>query len=180
MYPLLTSISLSLLTWFIHLGTAADILAFANWLHFQQIIQGIAPSFVGNLSDETGRRPALLFSLIIYIAGCVGAAIKANYALLLVMRCLQSAGSSGAIALSLATVSDIVTSAERGRYTSNVQLGWMLGPSLGPVSVLALGSQSCVCVSAYRNFVWVIRSLGAYLANTSAGDLSSGFSPSML
>ncbi|KAH8702307.1 major facilitator superfamily transporter [Talaromyces proteolyticus] len=97
------------------------------------IVQGIAPSFTGNLSDETGRRPALVVTFIIYIAGCVGAAVKGNYALLFVMRCLQSAGSSGTIALSLATVSDIVTSAERGSYTSYVQMGWMVGPALGPV-----------------------------------------------
>ncbi|KAK9784233.1 putative Major facilitator superfamily (MFS) profile domain-containing protein [Seiridium cardinale] len=90
--------------------------------------KGVAPSFVGNLSDETGRRPVLLIALLIYIAGCVGAALKANYALLFVRRCLQRAGSSGTVALSRATVSDIVTSAERGRYTSYVQMGWMLGP----------------------------------------------------
>ena len=88
---------------------------------------------MGNLSDEAGRRPALLIALVIYICGCIGAALADNYGLLFAMRCLQSAGSCGTIALSLATVSDIVTSAERGRYTSYVQMGWMLGPSLGPV-----------------------------------------------
>lgn len=51
----------------------------------------------------------------------------------MVTRCLQSSGSSGTIALSVATVSDIVTSAERGTYVSYVQLGWMVGPALGPV-----------------------------------------------
>jgi len=69
------------------------------------------------LSDESGRRPALIIAFVIYIAGCIGAAFRDNYAVLLVMRCVQSAGSSGTIAMSLATVSDIVTSAERGSYT---------------------------------------------------------------
>jgi MFS family permease len=105
-----------------------------------QIIQGIAPSFVGNLSDETGRRPALLVALVIYIVGSVLAGVKTSYGLLFGMRALQSAGSSGTIALSLATVSDIVTSAERGSYTSYVQMGWMLGPSLGPVRVFLVMS----------------------------------------
>ncbi|KAI1845232.1 hypothetical protein JX265_005387 [Neoarthrinium moseri] len=125
------------------------------------IIQGIAPSFVGNLSDEIGRRPALLVALVIYMCGCVGAAVKANYGLLLAMRCLQSAGSSGTIALSLATVSDIVTSAERGRYTSYVQMGWMLGPSLGPVigGLISrfLNWQSIFWFLAiYASIVWVV------------------------
>ena len=106
--------------------------------------------------------------------------MKANYALLLVMRCLQSAGSSGTIALSLATVSDIVTSAERGRYTSNVQMGWMLGPSFGPVRVPIMGSSNDSRSGAYENLFWMIRSLEAYLVNILAGGLSSGFSPSLL
>ena len=100
-------------------------------------MQGIAPSFIGNLSDETGRRPALIIAFIVYIASCIGAAFKTNYTVLLVMRCIQSAGSSGTIAMSLATVSDIVTSAERGSYTSYVQMGWMVGPAIGPVSTPA-------------------------------------------
>ncbi|KAI1322386.1 major facilitator superfamily domain-containing protein [Xylariaceae sp. FL0255] len=97
------------------------------------IVQGIAPSLVGNLSDECGRRPALLVAYIVYIAGSIGAAVGTTYGVLFGMRALQSAGGSGTIALSLATVSDIVTSAERGTYTSYVQMGWMLGPSLAPV-----------------------------------------------
>lgn len=99
-------------------------------------MQGIAPAFIGNMSDEVGRRPALIVAFVIYIAGCIGAAFRNNYALLLVMRCVQSAGSSGTIAMSLATVSDIVTSAQRGSYTSYVQMGWMVGPAIGPVGFL--------------------------------------------
>lgn len=80
-----------------------------------------------------GRRPAPIIAFIIYITGCAGAATKASYPLLFVMRCLQGVGISGTMAVSWATVSDIVTSAERGSYTSYVQMGWMVGPALGPV-----------------------------------------------
>ncbi|PLB47674.1 MFS general substrate transporter [Aspergillus steynii IBT 23096] len=97
------------------------------------IVQGIAPSLTGNLSDETGRRPALIICFVLYIAGSIGAAVKGNYAVLMAMRCLQAAGISGTMSLSLATVSDIVTSAERGKYTSYVQMGWMVGPTFAPV-----------------------------------------------
>lgn len=131
----LTDINLTITTYLVRIPIISDSIRKSGFPNTSsQIIQGIAPSFVGNFSDEAGRRPALLISLLIYIAGCVGAAVKANYALLFVMRCIQSAGSSGTIALSLATVSDIVTSAERGKYTSYVQMGWMLGPSVAPVS----------------------------------------------
>lgn len=82
-----------------------------------------------------GRRPALIIAFTLFIAGCIGAAVKGDYAVLLVMRCLQSAGISGTMALSLATISDIVTSAERAGYNAYSQLGWMIGPAFGPVSL---------------------------------------------
>ncbi|KAH8596840.1 major facilitator superfamily domain-containing protein [Bisporella sp. PMI_857] len=144
------------------------------------IVQGLAPSFIGNLSDETGRRPALILSFVIYIAGCIGAALKGNYALLMTMRCLQSAGSSGTIALSLATVSDIVTSAERGIYTSYVQMGWMLGPTLGPV-LGGLLSQYL----GWRSIFWFLTIFGSlvftilliFLPETSRNVVGNGFIP---
>ncbi|KAH7024875.1 major facilitator superfamily domain-containing protein [Microdochium trichocladiopsis] len=144
------------------------------------IIQGIAPSFVGNLSDVKGRRPALLISLVIFVAGCVGAALKADYGVLFAMRCLQSVGCSGTIALSLATVSDIVTSAERGKYTSYVQLGWMLGPSLGPVvgGLLSryLNWQAIFWFLAiYAGVVWLVALL--FLPETSRQIVGNGSIP---
>ncbi|KAI0396781.1 major facilitator superfamily domain-containing protein [Xylariaceae sp. FL0594] len=140
----------------------------------------IAPSFVGNFSDEIGRRPALLISLIIYIAGSIGAAVRGNYGLLFAMRALQSAGSSGTIALSLATVSDIVTSAERGSYTSYVQMGWMLGPSLAPIigGLLSqyLGWQSIFWFLAiYAATVWTVSFV--FLPETSRNIVGNGSNP---
>ena len=99
------------------------------------VVQGLAPSFIGNLSDTHGRRPALMLAFTIFIAGCLGAAFPGSYTMLVLMRCLQSAGSSGTVAIASAMVTDIVTSSQRGEYYSYVQLGAMVGPSLGPVSV---------------------------------------------
>lgn len=98
------------------------------------LVQGLAPSFIGNLSDCYGRRPALMLAFSVFIAGCLGAAYPGSYTLLVVTRCLQSAGSSGTVAIASAMVTDIVTSAQRGTYYSYVQLGGMMGFSLGPVS----------------------------------------------
>ena len=52
---------------------------------------------------------------------------------LLVLRCLQSCGSSGTVALSNGVVSDIATRAERGKYIGYAALGSSLGPALGPI-----------------------------------------------
>nr|QTE76010.1 ScyR10 [Scytalidium album] len=97
------------------------------------ILQGLAPTIVGSLSDDLGRRPMYLACFIIYIGANIGLALQKSYAGLLILRMLQSSGSSGTVALANALVSDIVTSAERGSYISYVSMGALVGPSFGPV-----------------------------------------------
>ncbi|KAI1880116.1 hypothetical protein JX265_001737 [Neoarthrinium moseri] len=98
-----------------------------------QIFQGLAPSFIASLADTHGRRPAYVTALAIYLVANLALALQHNYAALLVLRCLQSAGSSATIALGSAVVSDMVTRAERGSYIGWATLSISLGPSLGPV-----------------------------------------------
>ena len=98
-----------------------------------KIFQGIAPSFVGNFSDTYGRRPAYLFGFIVYLGANIGLAVQDSYAALIVLRCLQSSGSSGTIALGSAVVADLSTRAERGKYIGYATMGVTLGPALGPV-----------------------------------------------
>ncbi|OIW22430.1 putative MFS transporter, partial [Coniochaeta ligniaria NRRL 30616] len=97
------------------------------------IFQGLAPSFIGNFSDIYGRRPAYIICFSIYLAANIGLALQDNYAALLVLRCLQSSGSSGTIALGSAVVADVSTRAERGKYIGYASMGVTLGPALGPV-----------------------------------------------
>ncbi|PVH74067.1 MFS general substrate transporter [Cadophora sp. DSE1049] len=97
------------------------------------IFQGIAPSFIGNFSDRNGRRPAYIICFVIYIGANVGLALQNNYAALMVLRCLQSSGSSGTIALGSAVVADVSTRAQRGKYIGYASMGVTLGPALGPI-----------------------------------------------
>ncbi|CAH0040403.1 unnamed protein product [Clonostachys rhizophaga] len=97
------------------------------------VFQGIAPSLIGNLSDSYGRRPAYVICCAIYLAANIGLALQNSYAALLVLRCVQSCGSSATIALGSATAADMVTRAERGKYLGYAAMGVTLGPTLGPV-----------------------------------------------
>ena len=82
------------------------------------ILQGIAPTFSAQLSDTSGRRPVYLVCLILFLAANIGLGLQDSYAALLVLRCVQSAGSSGIAALSNAVAADVATPAERGSYVS--------------------------------------------------------------
>jgi MFS family permease len=87
---------------------------------------------VASVSDTGGRRLSFIICFSIYIVANIGLALQTNYAALLVLRCVQAAGSSGTIALSIAVVADIATSAERGKYMGYATAGILIGPALGP------------------------------------------------
>ena len=97
------------------------------------IFQGLAPTVFGDLADMAGRRPAYFIGFIVYIGANVGLALQNSYAALFVLRCLQSSGSSGTIALGNGVIGDIATSAERGVYVGWATSGPMIGPAVGPI-----------------------------------------------
>jgi predicted MFS family arabinose efflux permease len=88
---------------------------------------------IAGFSDTAGRRPAYIICFTIYLAANLGLGLQNSYVALLVLRCIQSAGSSGTVALANGLVADMITSAERGSYIAFASIGSMLGPSLSPV-----------------------------------------------
>lgn len=98
-----------------------------------QIMQAIAPLFFGDLSDQIGRRLVYILTFAIYIAANIGLALQHNYAALMVLRALQSMGSSATVAIGSAVMADVTTSAERGGYITAVQASVLFAPALAPV-----------------------------------------------
>ncbi|KAI0596805.1 chloramphenicol resistance protein [Biscogniauxia sp. FL1348] len=98
-----------------------------------QIFQALAPTVFGDFGDIAGRRPAFIIAFTIYLGANIGLALQRNYAALLVLRMLQSGGSSGTIALVYAVVADIALPSERGVYMGIVGTGITVGPAVGPV-----------------------------------------------
>ena len=79
------------------------------------IFQGLAPTIMGDLADMTGRRLTYIICFTIYIGANIGLALQSSYAALFVLRCVQSTGSSGTIALAYGVVADVASSSERGK-----------------------------------------------------------------
>lgn len=112
-----------------HLTTALVNLTITTYM----ILQGLAPSFMGTFADNGGRRPAYVVAFAIYTAANIGLALQNSFAALLVLRCIQSAGSSGTVAFGYGVIADIATPAERGKYIGPMSAGVMVAPALGPV-----------------------------------------------
>ncbi|KAL8664311.1 MAG: hypothetical protein Q9202_003125 [Teloschistes flavicans] len=58
------------------------------------VCQGIVPAIVGDMADTAGRRPVYIAGFIVYLAANVGLALQNSYPALLILRILQSSGSS--------------------------------------------------------------------------------------
>lgn len=97
------------------------------------IFQGIAPSFWGPVSDVRGRRVAYCCTFAVFLAACIGLAASKNYATLLVLRCLQSAGSASTIAIGSGVIDDITTRDDRGGYMGVFQAGLLVPVAVGPI-----------------------------------------------
>jgi multidrug resistance protein len=96
------------------------------------IFQGVAPMFYGAIGDQIGRRPAYIIAFTIYLCANIGLSLQKSYVALMVLRALQSCGSSGTIALGYGVISDISTPAQRGKYLGPVAAGILLAPAFGP------------------------------------------------
>ncbi|KAK6517180.1 hypothetical protein TWF506_007055 [Arthrobotrys conoides] len=97
------------------------------------IFQAIAPTISGELSDTLGRRPVYLITFVVYVAACAGLAVQNSLPALLILRMLQSSGSSGTVAIAFGTLADFTTPAERGSYMGFMNSFPLSSPALGPV-----------------------------------------------
>jgi len=63
------------------------------------VVQGLAPSFWGPLSDTRGRRVTFIGTLSVYLLANVGLAFSKDFASLMAFRAIQAAGSAATISV---------------------------------------------------------------------------------
>lgn len=59
------------------------------------IVAAVAPAFMGDLADQSGRKPIYILMFLVMLGANVGIALQTSFAALLVLKMLQSAGASG-------------------------------------------------------------------------------------
>ncbi|KAH6964868.1 major facilitator superfamily domain-containing protein [Fusarium venenatum] len=97
------------------------------------IFQGLAPSLWGSISDVKGRRVAYSLTFIVFLGACIGLAEVKNYATMVVLRCIQSTGSAGTIAIGSGVIGDITTRDNRGGLMGIFQAGLLVPVAVGPI-----------------------------------------------
>ncbi|KAF2470878.1 MFS general substrate transporter [Lindgomyces ingoldianus] len=97
------------------------------------IARGISPLFWGSLSDTIGRRPIYIYSFLVYIISNIALSFSPNFAVLLVFRGLQAAGSASTVSIGNGVIQDITPPAERGGFISFYQAIRNFSIAIGPV-----------------------------------------------
>src|SRR6185503_7243472 len=107
---------------------------FGALLGIYSLMQFLATQILGRLSDQHGRRPLLLITILFSGAGYVLFALAGSYGMLFFAR-LISGFSGGNISVAQAYIADVTSPAERSRGMGMIGaafgLGFVVGPALG-------------------------------------------------
>ncbi len=112
----------------------------------------------GTLSDKIGRKPTILFGLIIFLIGSIIAAYATDVYTLMIGRFLQGAGAIGSVVTAM--ISDLVEEEIRAKAMAimggTIALSFALAMGLGPVIGAAYGVDSLFIITAILAFVAMI------------------------
>jgi len=97
------------------------------------ISSSVLQPLFASLSHIFGRKPLILFGLILFTIGAILGAVSKNFTTLLIGRVIQGIGGGGLTTLTEIIVTDIVPLRERGKYFGCISMMWALGSVSGPV-----------------------------------------------
>ena len=90
----------------------------------------------GRFSDDLGKRRLLLIGMAVFIGGTLIATVSLNLTMLLIGRIVQGVGIAGILPLSLALITEVFPSRERGKAMG---LWSTVGPVTGVIGPLLAG-----------------------------------------
>jgi len=115
---------------------AADLNGFSHlaWIVSAYLLTSTAMTPIyGKLSDIYGRRKLLLIGLVIFAVASAFCAMAGSLGQLIAARALQGIGGAGLMAMAQASIADVVSPRERGRYQIFMASTWGVASVAGPI-----------------------------------------------
>jgi DHA1 family bicyclomycin/chloramphenicol resistance-like MFS transporter len=109
----------------------------------------------GPLSDAVGRRPPIIFGLLLYIAGSAGCALSHSAEQLILFRVVQGAGASAGMVVARAMVRDLTSGVESLRMLAMMMAVGGVSPILAPLAGGAISA-----FFGWRAIFWVLGGIG--------------------
>lgn len=104
----------------------------ASWLSTAFLLTSTAfQPLAGRLSDTMGRKPPLIFGLILFTAGTLWCALAQSMTSFIMARALCGLGAGASMTMSSIITSDLVPIEIRGVYQSYINIVYGLGSALG-------------------------------------------------
>ena len=97
------------------------------------ISMGVGQMIYGPVSDMVGRKPPLVFGLLLFAAGSIGCALAPNIQMLIVLRFVQGLGACAGMVIPRAVVRDLHTGPDAARLMSLLMLVFSVSPILAPL-----------------------------------------------
>jgi EmrB/QacA subfamily drug resistance transporter len=95
----------------------------------------ISVPFWGKLSDLYGRKPMFMIGIVIFLIGSALSGLSQNMTELIAFRGFQGIGAGSLFPIALATIGDLFTPAERGKYQglfgAVFGIAFIVGPLVG-------------------------------------------------
>ncbi len=108
--------------------------AHLSWVVTAYILTSlIVTPFYGKLGDMYGRKRFFIIAIVIFLAGSALSGLSQSMAELIAFRAIQGLGAGGLMVGAMATLGDIVSPRERGRYMSYMMVVMMLATIGGPL-----------------------------------------------
>lgn len=115
----------------------------------------VATLVLGKLSDLWGRRVLLETSIGIFLFASIACALAPNMGWLIAARAIQGVGGGGLYSMAQASIADVVSARERGRYQAYITSAFSTAAIIGPV----IGG-FCVQYLTWRWAFWINVPLG--------------------
>ncbi|MET8652112.1 MDR family MFS transporter [Nocardia aurea] len=97
------------------------------------LAQAVTVPIYGKLADTVGRKPVILFGIVVFALGSLLCGLAGNMVLLIIFRAVQGIGAGAIQPMTMVIAGDLYTLSERAKVQGYLASVWAMSAVLGPL-----------------------------------------------